>query len=142
MNDIHTDGPREDTDAEHEPSEKQPPSPLELALDWVGASPGLVSRNVKIAGRRTSIRLALGMWEALKEIAAEEGLSLDELLTQVDTHRPRKVRLSNFVRTFALGYCRRRWLDSLAEAGEPGAGGAKDAEPNGTVEGGPTSGNG
>ncbi|MBM3490750.1 MAG: ribbon-helix-helix domain-containing protein [Alphaproteobacteria bacterium] len=38
-----------------------------------------ILRNVRIAGRRTSIKLEAAMWEALFELCARTGLSLDQV---------------------------------------------------------------
>lgn len=68
-------------------------------------SGGLVSRNVTINGRRTSLRLEPAMWDALAEIAKREGISLNEVIARID----RQVEGSGLtaqVRVFALGYFR------------------------------------
>lgn len=43
----------------------------------------LKSRNVTVAGRRTSLRLEASMWEALAEIAERERLSVSNLCTSI-----------------------------------------------------------
>lgn len=47
----------------------------------------LVSRNVVVAGHRTSVRLELELWEALAAICKRERLALNELCTRVDRLR-------------------------------------------------------
>ena len=44
----------------------------------------LVSRNVRINGRRTSVKLEPAMWEALAEICAREGIGIGQLCTGVE----------------------------------------------------------
>jgi len=39
--------------------------------------------NVVVAGHRTSVRLEPVMWDALHEIAAEQGKNLNQLVTQI-----------------------------------------------------------
>jgi predicted DNA-binding ribbon-helix-helix protein len=47
----------------------------------------LVSRNVTVNGRRTSVRLEPSMWRALEEICAREGKTIHEFVTDVDARR-------------------------------------------------------
>lgn len=61
----------------------------------------LVSRNVVVAGRRTSMRLEPEMWRALAEIGAAEGLGLNDLCSNVAKKRGRS-SLTSAVRVFAL----------------------------------------
>ena len=42
------------------------------------------SRNVYVSGRRTSMRLEAGLWEALEEIGRREGRTIHDLCTDVD----------------------------------------------------------
>ena len=36
----------------------------------------LISRNVRMDGRRTSVRFEPDMWEALRDICSREGMSI------------------------------------------------------------------
>ncbi len=45
-------------------------------------------RNIRLDGRRTSIRLEVPLWEAVDEICAAEGLSLSGLCSKVAAARP------------------------------------------------------
>lgn len=101
-------------------SEDRPFGALDAALALVSASPGLKSRNVRVAGRRTSIRLVPSMWTALQEIAAAEGMSLVELVSAIDAQRDPRIRLANSVRTFAQEYYRRRWRETLTDGNVAG----------------------
>ena len=47
----------------------------------------LEKHSVAIAGHRTSITLEAIFWRALKTIAKERGLSLSELIAEVDSRR-------------------------------------------------------
>jgi predicted DNA-binding ribbon-helix-helix protein len=47
----------------------------------------LIIRNVVVAGRRTSVRLEPMMWESLREIARQRGMTLHELVTEIDRER-------------------------------------------------------
>lgn len=47
----------------------------------------LISRNVTVAGRRTSIRLEAAMWQALHQLCAREGKSVHEIVSEIDRDR-------------------------------------------------------
>lgn len=64
----------------------------------------LVSRNVVVAGRRTSMRLEPEMWEALEAIAQSEGFSINELVTLARSQTASS--LTSAVRVMALDYFR------------------------------------
>ena len=66
----------------------------------------LISRNVTIGGRRTSIRLEEEMWEALHEVCAREGVSIHQFCTEVDRKR-RESSLTAAIRVALLAYYRR-----------------------------------
>lgn len=65
----------------------------------------LVSRNVTISGRRTSLRLEGEAWEALGEICRREGKSIHELCTHVEQNRKVPNRTSA-VRAYIISYYR------------------------------------
>ncbi|MDK9721832.1 MAG: ribbon-helix-helix domain-containing protein [Rhodospirillales bacterium] len=65
----------------------------------------LVCRNILVGGRRTSMRLELYSWDALKEICEREGLSLNELCTMIDKRRG-VIGLTAAIRVMILGYFR------------------------------------
>lgn len=65
----------------------------------------LESRNVTVAGRRTSMRLEPQMWDALESIARREGMTLNSLCTQVDQRR-REIGLTSATRVFIVSYYR------------------------------------
>ena len=47
----------------------------------------LVTRNVSVSGRRTSVRLEPDLWEALRDIAAREDRSMNEICSDIDRTR-------------------------------------------------------
>lgn len=57
-------------------------------------------RSVKLAGHRTSISVEDEFWDALKNIAAKENVSIADLLTRIDTDRPGN--LSSAARLYVL----------------------------------------
>ncbi|HEV8680030.1 MAG TPA: ribbon-helix-helix domain-containing protein [Stellaceae bacterium] len=47
----------------------------------------LVIRNIIVGGRRTSVRLEPVMWEALKDIARRQRITVHDLVTNIDRER-------------------------------------------------------
>ena len=65
----------------------------------------LRKRSVVLAGHRTSLSLEAAFWDALKEIAAIRGVSLNRLIEEIDRVRaadPEPSNLSSAVRVFVL----------------------------------------
>jgi predicted DNA-binding ribbon-helix-helix protein len=67
-------------------------------------SPAMVKHSVRIAGHATSISLEPQFWEALCEIAARRGQSVNALLSEIDNTRDGN--LSSAIRLFVLASCR------------------------------------
>jgi len=65
----------------------------------------LISKNVTINGRRTSLRLEQASWEALGDICQCEGLTLHELCSLIENRREGASRTSA-VRAFVVSYYR------------------------------------
>lgn len=63
-------------------------------------------RSVNIAGHRTSVSLEEPFWDALKAIAAAEGVTLAALITRIDAERDGN--LSSALRLHVLAYLRGR----------------------------------
>ena len=61
----------------------------------------VVKHSVVIAGHRTSVSLEDAFWRALKDIAAQENVSLAALIARIDAERG-KANLSSALRVFAL----------------------------------------
>jgi predicted DNA-binding ribbon-helix-helix protein len=78
------------------PSPAKPPS----------ARSTLISRNVTIAGHRTSIRLEPEMWSGLTEICRREGGSLHEICTAVSLRKEENTSLTAAIRVFVMTYYR------------------------------------
>lgn len=66
----------------------------------------LISRNVIVNGRRTSLRLEPEMWEALDEVAQRENQTINEVVGALDRTRA-DGSLTSEVRAFVLSYFRR-----------------------------------
>ncbi|UEM02149.1 ribbon-helix-helix domain-containing protein [Skermanella rosea] len=57
-------------------------------------------RSVTIAGHSTSVSLEAAFWDALKDIAASRGVSVNALIEQIDEGR--SGNLSSAIRVFVL----------------------------------------
>ena len=65
----------------------------------------LESRNVTVGSRRTSMRLEPQMWDAIESIAHIEGVTVNNLCTQIDCRR-RDTGLTSATRVFIISYFR------------------------------------
>lgn len=65
----------------------------------------LISKNVSIDGRRTSLRLEEDIWDALADICQREGMTVHQVCTQIDKRRGGSSRTSA-VRAFIVAYFR------------------------------------
>ena len=65
----------------------------------------MISKNVTINGRRTSLRLEQVIWDAVDDICQLEDLTVHQLFTMIDYHRYGDSRTSA-VRSFVVGYLR------------------------------------
>ncbi len=66
----------------------------------------LVSRNMTIAGHRTSVRLEPEMWSGLAEISRRERASLHEIGTSVATRKQESTSMTAAIRVFVMAYFR------------------------------------
>ena len=66
---------------------------------------GLISGNVTINGRRTSLRLQNEIWEAIAEVCAHEELTVHQLCSLIDGRRGIFSRISA-IRAFIVAYLR------------------------------------
>ncbi len=66
----------------------------------------LISRNVTIIGRRTSIRLEPEMWIAIKDIASREKCSVHDICSLVYYRKSDATSLTAAIRVFLMLYYR------------------------------------
>ena len=66
-----------------------------------------IKRSLTLRGHRTSVSLEDAFWRAFREIAAEEGMTINGLATQVDETRG-DVGLASALRVFILDRVSRR----------------------------------
>lgn len=66
----------------------------------------LVSRNVVVSGRRTSVRLEPEMWDGLREICQRERSTLHQVCTTVSLQKLEETSLTAAIRVFVMRYFR------------------------------------
>ena len=66
----------------------------------------LIGKNVRIDGRRTSVRLEPEMWEALHEVAGLEKCSIHDLCSAVNEERAPEASFTAALRVFLMLYFR------------------------------------
>ena len=81
----------------------------------------LESRNVTVGNKRTSMRLEQQMWTSLEKIARTEGVTINNLCTQIDLRR-RDVGLTSATRVFIICYFRHLVHQHETDRAAPGAG--------------------
>lgn len=64
----------------------------------------LISHNVNIDGRRTSIRLEKEMWIGLKDIAQREKCKVHDLCSIVSARKRQNTSLTAAIRVFIMAY--------------------------------------
>ena len=67
-------------------------------------------RSIKLYGHQTSVTLEDGFWNALKDIAATQGISVSRLIATIDSERHGRpqTNLSSAIRLFVLDHYRSR----------------------------------
>lgn len=79
----------------------------EVEGEATSASPSsLVSRNITIFGRRTSVRLEPEMWVALNDIADREKCSVHDICALVYVRKSKATSLTAAIRVFLMLYYR------------------------------------
>jgi predicted DNA-binding ribbon-helix-helix protein len=67
----------------------------------------VVKRSIVVAGHKTSVSLEEAFWNGMKEISNERGLTLSELVGEIDGMR-QQGNLSSAIRLFVLDHFRKR----------------------------------
>lgn len=85
---------------------KSRPGALKRALTAFALFPDMETRVVLIGGAAEAVELEEQVWEGLDEIAELEGVTLDELCTQVHLNYLRGVSFESGLRVYAINYFR------------------------------------
>lgn len=77
-------------------------------IDAPGDAPRstLISRNIVVGRKRTSVRLEPEMWVALFDIARREQQSIHDICTLIDQVRKQETSLTAAIRVFVMSYFR------------------------------------
>ncbi len=67
---------------------------------------GLISRNIFIHGRRTSVRLEPEMWDAVKSISRRERMTMHSLFSLISNRKRVETSMTAAIRVFVLSYYR------------------------------------
>ena len=78
----------------------------------------VAKRSVVIGGRKTSVSLEEPFWSILKEICAHRGITLNQLVSAIDTNR-QQGNLSSAIRLFVLDYFKTRAAGEAAPHSSP-----------------------
>jgi predicted DNA-binding ribbon-helix-helix protein len=83
-----------------------------------GPKSTLISRNITVQGRRTSVRLEPEMWAALREISKREACSPHDVCSLISMRKKENTSLTAAIRVFLMLYFRA----ASTEAGHINAG--------------------
>lgn len=67
----------------------------------------VVKRSIVVAGHKTSVSLEEAFWSGMKEISGARGMTLSELVGEIDNNR-QQGNLSSAIRLFVLDHFRSR----------------------------------
>lgn len=81
-------------------------------------SSSLELRDIRVSGRHTTVRLEAEMWEALKEIAAQNRVTVNQLVTKIDQSR-NTGNLTSAIRVHVAEFYRRHPKISRTQHGHP-----------------------
>ena len=80
--------------------------------------PRPAKHSFTIRGHRTSISLEAQFWDALREIAAQRGISIGALVAEIDAARSDDTGLSTLLRLHILEHYRQQVLRPPAADGD------------------------
>ncbi len=80
----------------------------DCALELVSTNRALRPRNIMVMGHRTSVRLEPAMWDALRDIAAREKRTINEIVSAIALRRTENGTLSSAIRIYVMAYFRAR----------------------------------
>ena len=63
----------------------------------------VVKRSIVVGGHKTSVSLEESFWSGMKDIAGQRGMTLSELVSEIDTNR-QQGNLSSAIRLFVLDH--------------------------------------
>lgn len=85
---------------------RTPDSPGYFPVEDIHSKSTLISRNITILGRRTSVRLEPEMWNALRDISRREGCSMHDICSLINIRKNARTSLTGAIRVFLMLYYR------------------------------------
>ncbi len=82
------------------------PTDLEKNMELPAPKGSLISRNITILNKRTSIRLEPEMWIALRDITKREECKIGELCSLIYLRKNKNTSLTSAIRVFIMLYFR------------------------------------
>ncbi|EFL90783.1 ribbon-helix-helix domain-containing protein [Ahrensia sp. R2A130] len=73
-----------------------------------------VKRSITIRGHRTSFSLEDEFWAELKALAATQGVSLSQLVAEIDTTRGTERNLSSALRLYVFNHLKKLATENVA----------------------------
>jgi predicted DNA-binding ribbon-helix-helix protein len=73
---------------------------------YIESKTSLVSKNITVLGRRTSVRLEPEMWQALKHISKREECSIHDLCSLISLRKKEETSLTAAIRVFLMLFYR------------------------------------
>jgi predicted DNA-binding ribbon-helix-helix protein len=67
----------------------------------------VVKRSIIVGGHKTSVSLEEAFWNGMKEISGQRGMTLSEMVGEIDTNR-QQGNLSSAIRLFVLDHFKSR----------------------------------
>jgi predicted DNA-binding ribbon-helix-helix protein len=67
----------------------------------------VVKRSIVVCGQKTSVSLEEPFWTSMKDIAAQRGTVLSDLVSEIENNR-QQGNLSSAIRLFVLGHLKAR----------------------------------
>ena len=77
-----------------------------MSKKYTESKSSLISRNITVMGRRTSVRLEPEMWSALKNISKREGCTIHDLCSLIGLRKKQQTSLTAAIRVFLMLYYR------------------------------------
>ena len=73
----------------------------------------VVKRSIVVGGHKTSVSLEEAFWNGMKEISGQRGMTLSEVVGEIDTNR-QQGNLSSAIRLFVLDHFKSRSAGSTS----------------------------
>lgn len=66
----------------------------------------MVIKNIKVNGKRTSVRIEEHLWDAFQDVCARERMGADQVATMIWENKTHSTTLVGAIRVFIMAYYR------------------------------------